>query len=166
MPPWIILPPIAIILIDIFGWLAIQMMLWVISSRFPRRWFETPTHFYKTPKWFIWFLDHILLIRIWQPHLPEGADTFDKNGFTKNKIKSSDNNYLELYVVETRRGEFAHYLPILFILLFIPFNPLWALLIQLIYICLINLPCAFSMRYNRHRIERILSRKNKSPKEV
>lgn len=159
MPPFIELPPLTIVLIDVLGWLTIQMSLWAISSRFPRRWFERPTRFYRTPKWFIWFIEHILLIKVWQPHLPEGANTFDKNGFTKNKIKSSDENYLEIYAIETRRGEFAHYLPILFLLVFIPFNPWWAILIQFFYITLINMPCALSMRYNRNRIERILLRK-------
>lgn len=148
-----------IVVLDIVIWLTIQMAIWVISSRFPRHWFERATWFYQTPKWFIWFLEHILFIRVWQPHLPEGADTFDKDGFTKSKIKSSDASYLELYVIETRKGEFAHYLPIAFIIVFIPFNPWWAVMINLAYICLINFPCGLSMRYNRHRIERILNRR-------
>lgn len=159
MWPPISLPWYWIVVLDIVIWLTIQMSLWVISSRFPRRWFEKPTRFYQTASWMIWFIEHVLLIRVWQPHLPEGADTFDKNGFTKNKIKSMDTAYLEMYALETRRGEFSHYLPILFIIVFILFNPWWAMLIHLFYISMINMPCALSMRYNRYRIERILNRK-------
>ena len=99
--------------------------------------------------------NRIFKVRSWKKKLPDGA-AFFKGGFSKKRLKSRDSNYLNDFLLETRRAEFCHWLCLFFSPIFFLYNPLGAALIMLCYCLLANLPCILAQRVNRPWIERIL----------
>jgi glycosyl-4,4'-diaponeurosporenoate acyltransferase len=102
-----------------------------------------------------------LRIKAWKDRLPEAGALF-RGGFSKRRVERHDREYLERFLVATRRAECAHW-PILALaptfLLWIPlFDAPWWLAVALFaYGVAANVPCIAVQRYNRARLERILS---------
>jgi glycosyl-4,4'-diaponeurosporenoate acyltransferase len=102
-----------------------------------------------------------LRIKAWKDLLPEAGALF-RGGFSKRRVERHDRAYLEGFLVATRRAELAHW-PILAaapaFLVWIPlFDAPWWLAVALAaYGIVANVPCIAVQRYNRGRLERILS---------
>jgi glycosyl-4,4'-diaponeurosporenoate acyltransferase len=102
-----------------------------------------------------------LRIKAWKDLLPEAGNLF-RGGFSKRRIERHDRDHLERFLVATRRAELAHW-PILAVapafLLWMPlFDAPWWLAGALFgYGVVANVPCIAVQRYNRARLERILS---------
>ena len=99
--------------------------------------------------------EKIFGIRMWKGMLPDAAPWF--KGFAKGKLASRDEEYLRAFIVETCRGEAAHYAQIPALLLTWLWNP-WpvACLVLLIYALFSNLPCILLQRFTRIRLTRVL----------
>jgi glycosyl-4,4'-diaponeurosporenoate acyltransferase len=102
------------------------------------------------------FYEKYFLIRRWKHLLPDGAPWFD--GFPKKKLKSTEPNYLRKFILETRRGEFSHWLQWLLITAFIAWNPFPANLVIIFYAAFSNLPCLLNLRYTRQRLIPVLTK--------
>ena len=63
------------------------------------------------------------------------------------------------YLVETRRGELAHWAIMAAAPLFLLWNPWTIWLLMVAYAVVANLPCIVIQRYNRARLLRILKRR-------
>lgn len=98
--------------------------------------------------------EKIFLIKRWKHLLPDGAPLFD--GFPKKKLESTEPEYLRKFILETRRGEFSHWLQWVLISGFTIWNPFPANLIILLYAALSNLPCLLNLRYTRIRLIPVL----------
>ncbi|MBR0183987.1 MAG: hypothetical protein IJQ10_02370 [Clostridia bacterium] len=108
------------------------------------------------------FYEKILKIKKWKDKIPQFVI---KGGFSKNKIKNLNLEYLKKFIAETYRAEIDHLMccfsvPFLFFL-----NNLKNIKLSFIISGLViigNLPCVLIQRYNRFRIRRIcLKLKNK-----
>ena len=89
-------------------------------------------------------------IRRWKHLLPDGAPWFD--GFPKKKLKSTEPDYLRKFILETRRGEFSHWVQWILITGFIAWNPFPANLIIIAYAFASNVPCLVNLRHTRQRL--------------
>ncbi|MBT7958723.1 MAG: hypothetical protein HN759_05250 [Akkermansiaceae bacterium] len=98
--------------------------------------------------------EKIFLIRNWKHLLPDAAPWM--NGFPKGSLESTDPDYLREFILETRRGELAHWLQWILISAFIIWNPYPANLVILFYAAFANLPCILNLRYTRLRLIRLL----------
>ncbi|MDA7539742.1 hypothetical protein N9Z10_01500 [Akkermansiaceae bacterium] len=96
------------------------------------------------------FYEKYLFIRRWKHLLPDGAPWFD--GFPKKKLKSTEPDYLRKFILETRRGEFSHWVQWILITGFIAWNPFPANLIIIAYAFASNVPCLVSLRHTRQRL--------------
>lgn len=96
-------------------------------------------------------------IKKWKPLLPEAGDVF-KDGFHKRHLRSRDRAYFERFVVETRRAELTHYMVMMAAPLFFLWNPWWLGLVMVAYALVANLPCIAAQRYNRARLQRVLTK--------
>ena len=96
-------------------------------------------------------------IKRWKAVLPEAGDLC-AGGFNKKRLVSKDPEYLVTYLRETRRAELGHWLCIACAPLFFLWNPWGVGVAMLVYAALANGPCIASMRYNRFRLQRILSK--------
>lgn len=96
------------------------------------------------------FYEKYLFIRRWKRLLPDGAPWFD--GFPKKKLKSTEPDYLRKFILETRRGEFSHWIQWILITGFIAWNPFPANLIIIAYAFASNVPCLLNLRHTRQRL--------------
>lgn len=99
--------------------------------------------------------DRVLRIKRWKDLLPEAGGLF-RGGFAKRKVRH-DREYLERFVVETRRAELTHW-PILALgPTFYAWMPWWLATVMGAYAVVANVPCLLVQRYNRARLQRILT---------
>lgn len=97
-------------------------------------------------------------IRSWKDRLPEAGALF-AGGTSKRHLPDRSTGGLELFVVETRRAELGHWLALLAGPVAIAWNPPVGAVAMVAYGVLVNAPFIVIQRYNRQRIQRILSRR-------
>lgn len=95
-----------------------------------------------------------LSIESWKSRLPEAGSTF--GGFSKRSVASGDPAVMELFLVETRRAEHAHWGIAAGFALTLLWNPWWAAGANAAVAASSNLPCIAVQRYNRIRLRRAL----------
>ncbi len=148
--------PIAwIIALNVGGWLAVQLGLAWAFTKMPAAWFNPG------PVW-RWeqegrFYEVAFRIKAWKDHLPDAARWFE-GGFAKRALARTQPDYLERFARETWRGELCHWAAITCAPAFFLWNPWWGDLIVVAYALVANLPCIVVQRYNRARLQRVLTR--------
>ena len=97
-------------------------------------------------------------IRRWKRWLPEGGDIFD-GGFNKKHLRGRDDAHLERFIAETRRAEITHWVAMTFGPLFYLWSSWFLGTVMVVFGVLFNLPFVVAQRYNRARLERVLTRR-------
>lgn len=150
-------PVYEVALLNVGGWLAIQLGLAWLFLRLPARWFDWPNQAPAAGSRRLY--ERVLRVKSWKDHLPDAASWFD-GGFAKRKLGGRNPDYLRRFILETRRGEICHWLVIASAPVFLIWNPWWGFIVNLSYALLANLPCILAQRYNRSRLLRLcLTRK-------
>ena len=153
------LPVVWIIILNVAGWLVIQLSLAWGFTRMPTKWFNTgPTHAREKNGR---FYERIFAIKQWKDQLPDAASWFP-GGFAKGTLSAREPDYLARFIRETRRGELCHWFAIGCVPVFLIWNPWWGQLIVIAYAFAANLPCILVQRYNRIRFVRILAARMRS----
>ncbi len=106
------------------------------------------------------FYDRYLHIRLWKDKLPDGGAMFD-DGFPKSKLEEHKLAYYQKFILETRRGEWTHWISMLPAPLFFMWNEELYGWIMILYAVVANLPFIIVLRYNRLRLLRISRRRQK-----
>jgi len=153
---------IVVIVLNVIGWPIIHMLISKLAFQKSLSDFESPRWYLQT---FAWenrgrFYERYLKVKQWKKLLPDGAKILG-HSFSKNSVRSKDPAYLKEFVLETKRGEWAHWLTICCAPIFFIWNPLWADMVMVGYALVANLPCIIAQRYNRQVIERMLARKRR-----
>ncbi|MBN1308891.1 MAG: hypothetical protein JXA18_13290 [Chitinispirillaceae bacterium] len=148
------------IILNVAGWLFLHMLIAFGATRLSRRLFHENQWLYRIRSW---EKDGALYRRLfnvtqWKGLLPDGAAWF-RGGFAKKKMDATDQEYLDLFVKETCRGEFTHWIVIAVSPLFFLWNGRLAGGIMITYALAANLPCIIVQRYNRPQLLRILAKK-------
>ncbi len=149
------LPIFWTILLNVAGWLAIQMGFAWIFTKMPATWFNPGRAF----SW-----EHtgrcyeiVFHIKTWKNWLPDAARWF-AGGFAKGSVANASREYLERFARETWRGELCHWAAMACAPVFFLWNPWWGDLINVAYALMANLPCLLVQRYNRTRLYRLLTK--------
>ena len=144
-----------IVAANLLGWPIIHLAIGHLSLRIPER-------FLKYDNWLTaprpWELDgrfyrNWLRIRSWKRLLPDGAPWL--GGFSKKRLQARTSEYFELFQIETRRAELAHWCMLGAAPIFFLWNPPWARWVMVIYAVFANLPCILAQRYNRMVLTRL-----------
>lgn len=98
-------------------------------------------------------------IHHWKRRLPDGAPWL--GGMAKKRIATRGAEYLESFVIETRRAEAAHWCMLLCTPVFFFWNPPWACAVMATYGIAANLPCIVAQRANRIQLRRLLLRRRR-----
>jgi len=77
-------------------------------------------------------------------------------GFSKARAVGRSTEYLERFVVETRRAEVTHWVVMAAGPFFFLWNPWYAGVLMCVYAVVANVPFIVIQRYNRARLHRIL----------
>jgi glycosyl-4,4'-diaponeurosporenoate acyltransferase len=96
-------------------------------------------------------------IRCWKNQLPDAGNALP-GGVTKSRLVTRDRQALERLVAETRRAELVHLALWPLWLVTLLWLPPAGVLINLLFATLFNLPCLWLQRYNRLRLQQLLSR--------
>lgn len=148
--------PIAwIILLNVAGWLAIQLGFAWVFTKMPVAWFNPSNAF-------AWehggrFYEKVTRIKDWKDRLPDAARWFG-GGFAKGSLADKSREYVERFIRETWRGELCHWAAVACAPVFFLWNPWWGDLIIVAYALAANLPCILAQRYNRARFQRLAAR--------
>lgn len=137
-------------------WAAWSTVCGYVAHRLPIRWLDEDTWLFRlrASERDGRVYDRVLRIKRWKDLLPEAGALF-RGGFAKRRVHR-DREYLERFLVETRRAELAHW-PILALgPTFYAWMPWWLATAMLGYALVANVPCILVQRYNRARLERIL----------
>jgi glycosyl-4,4'-diaponeurosporenoate acyltransferase len=105
--------------------------------------------------------ERVLRIKRWKDVLPEAGALF-RGGFSKRRVQRHDRAYLADFVRATRRAELAHWAilalaPTFFVWIPVFGMPWWLATAMFGYGVVANVPCILVQRYNRARLERMLS---------
>jgi len=96
-------------------------------------------------------------IRLWKRWIPDAGGVLP-GGVSKASLVRRDLNTLRRLVLETRRAELVHWL----LLAAVPLTALWlppsGLLVNVLFALAFNLPCLLLQRWNRARLQRLMSR--------
>jgi glycosyl-4,4'-diaponeurosporenoate acyltransferase len=154
------LPILWTVIINFVIWFIIHMTMAYIITMIPANWINVKSSLYQEKAFENAgkIYETHFKIKSWKELLPDGAALFDK-GFKKKRLVSFEESYIQQFVLETCRGELAHWLVIAFSPIFFIWNPLWAGCVMIIYALLANLHCIITQRYNRIRFNKILDRR-------
>jgi len=130
-----------------------------VCTRIPLKNFNPANMFFRLKSWENngRFYEKYFRIKSWKEKMPDGARLF-KGGFPKKNLEQKDFKYLNIFMLETCRGELTHWLQILPVWVFFLWNVWWAGLIMVIYALIANIPCILLQRYNRARLQRVISK--------
>ncbi|WP_348263233.1 hypothetical protein P8935_01445 [Telmatobacter sp. DSM 110680] len=142
---------------NLLGWPILQISIARFTLSLPLESFAGDRPFYSIRSWErSGRLYNIFAIKRWKTLLPDGGPWF--GGFSKKKVAGRDPAYLQTFILETRRAEFAHWCMLCSFPVFFLWNPLWACLVMVAYAVVANLPFIIVQRYNRLVLTRICAR--------
>ena len=135
----------------------IQVSASLLCQKADDRHFARDSFLYKTRRWEKCgdVYDTVFKVRRWKGLLPDGGALL-KGGYSKKHVDASSPESLEEFVLESRRGELAHWLAIPPFLVFVLFTPPLVFVLLLVYAMAVNLPCVIAQRYNRPRTAKTL----------
>ena len=145
-----------IVAANFFGWAAVQLGTAGLFLLLPSRYFESAASTTERHAGEIDFYRHLLSIRKWKKYLPDGA-SWVGGQFSKRRMASRDPQYMRQFILESRRGEAAHWVMVLAAPVFFLWNPPWACGVITLYALSSNLPCIAVQRHNRFVMSRYLS---------
>jgi glycosyl-4,4'-diaponeurosporenoate acyltransferase len=150
------LPIVWIVVLNVAGWLAIQMGFAWAFTKMPVTWFNPG----KVSAWEQSgrLYERVFRIKDWKGRLPDAARWFG-GGFEKGALATTSRDYFQRFIRETWRGELCHWAAIACAPVFFVWNPWWGNVIILAYALAANLPCILAQRYNRARLQRLLARR-------
>jgi len=158
--PVITLPLAVTVLVDIVAWGVFHAATGLLAHRLGphrlnrdgellrRRRFEDGGRWYRR----VW------RIQRWKDRLPEAGALF-AGGVSKRQLASADTAGLQQFVRETRRAELTHWWAMACGPLFLLWNPPYASALLVAYGIGINLPFIAIQRYNRFRIQDLITRR-------
>ncbi|MBP7937859.1 MAG: glycosyl-4,4'-diaponeurosporenoate acyltransferase [Phycisphaerae bacterium] len=149
------LPARWVVVLNVGGWLVLQLALAWAFTQMPARWFRPvpPSAWENGGR----FYERFVAVRRWKGLLPDGARWF-AGGFGKATLVGVNPEYLQRFLRETRRGELCHWFAISGAPVFFLWNPWWGDVIIIAYALAANLPCILTQRYNRTRLFRLIGR--------
>ncbi len=105
------------------------------------------------------FYQKTLRIMIWKKYLPDGS-RLTRKGFQKKHLQVTTTDYLQKFILESRRAEWTHFVSLLFTPLFIIWNTFPDMLAVIVYAVLFNIPCLLTQRFNRIRLSRVVAKRH------
>jgi glycosyl-4,4'-diaponeurosporenoate acyltransferase len=98
-------------------------------------------------------------VKKWKSKLPDISD-FMKWRFNKKHLAEASSDYLSVFLTESCKSEFTHWMIIASTLFFNFWNDIATSAFMVIIACLLNMPYIIIQRYNRPRLIKLLRRNN------
>ena len=101
------------------------------------------------------FYEKYFHVKAWKSHLPDIGDIF-KWRFSKRHLQTSACDYIQKFLAESCKAEFAHWMIIVSSFVFVLLGSLSAFFEIFSLSAILNLPYIIIQRYNRPRLIRLL----------
>ncbi len=156
-----------ILILSIILWFIFQVSAAIVSRKIPNNWYASNSFLFKERNWENRgeFYSDVFKVKKWKKFLPDGA-AVTKDGYRKRNLTNYSQENLEIFLIESRRAEFTHYLAILPFWVFGLFAPIKIIGYMFIYALFINMPCIIVQRFNRPRILRIKEKLGKRKRSI
>ena len=152
----------ALVLVDIAAWAVVHTATGYAVHRAPASWFAADTWLTRGRAWERGGRCYERVrIRRWKDRLPEAGALF-AGGMSKRHVPSHDDAGIAGFALETRRAEWGHWLAAAGSLPFGLWNPPAIAAVMVVYGVAVNAPFIAIQRYNRLRIGRVLSRRERA----
>jgi glycosyl-4,4'-diaponeurosporenoate acyltransferase len=145
---------LTLIAVNTCGWLILQLSIAAVATRVSPCCFAKDNWLYRVRAREIEFYKRWLRIRRWKRWLPDGGPWVG-GGFRKKTLLGLDSAHLAQLLIETRRGEAAHWLMLASFPIFFLWNPRWGWFVMALYAAAANVPCIVVQRYNREVAQRL-----------
>jgi glycosyl-4,4'-diaponeurosporenoate acyltransferase len=157
--PLVPVQPWVMFILNIILWPIFHLVISKITLHTPEIKFKKDTWLYRARTYEQGgkFYETFLKIRSWKKFIPDGATIFN-GGFKKKNLISTQRDYIQTFIEETRRAEYSHLLQILPCVTFLIFNDFWIAMIMVVYAFGFNLPLIWLQRYNRFRFQRLIEK--------
>lgn len=152
LPAAIDAEPLALVLSSVGFWLLASLLVGGLANRLPEGWLQSATPAPRAPA-----ASPGLGIRVWKRWIPDAGGALP-GGVRKGSLVRRDPRALRRLVIETRRAELVHGVLWSAGLLTALWLPPVAVLVNLVFATLFNLPCLLLQRHNRERLQRCLGR--------
>lgn len=150
-----------LLVVNIVAWGFFHLSIALLIMKVPDAHYEKWDAWYQPFSWEkngdIW--QDLFRVRNWKDHLPD-ASSFIDSAYDKRQISEVNAETLNKFI-ETKRAEQSHWVQMLPAPLFFLWNPVWAGWLMIAYAFFMNIPFIIVQRYNRPRLERIYTRKQK-----
>lgn len=145
---------IYIILFNIFLILIWDLIVVLVCKSINENNFDFHRKMYRTKDWEKNGLFYVQKFKIkkWKDFLPQYVS---RNGFSKKNLDDLSVKYIDMFILETCRGEWAHRKCMLVLIPMLIFNKLSTFLLLFILVLILNVPYIFIQRYNRIRLLKI-----------
>lgn len=145
---------------DLIVFVLLSVAITLTSENLPRRFFDCKKWMFRERKWENGgrVYERLFSVKKWKPYVPDIGDIL-KNQFSKTHLQRNDSEYLSLFLMESCRSEFTHWMIICSMLTYVFWAGFFAMVRMLLLAVLLNVPYIIIQRYNRPRIIRLL-RKN------
>lgn len=140
-------------------WLGWSLLVGALANRLPLAWLCDPAdgrtgdQRRPSPRSY----ERWLAIRRWKPWIPDAGNALP-GGIRKASLARRDPDALRRLIAETRRAELVHWALWPAWLLTALWLPPLGVALNLLFATAFNLPCLLLQRYNRRRLQRLLSR--------
>lgn len=146
-------------LTNFFYWPILQWVIAKWALRSPWQSWNSKSPFFRPLSWESPKVYEALAIRYWKGYLPDGARWLGLD-FRKDGSSLREWNQIERFTSEACRGEFAHWVMLVFAPLPFLWNPPWAGWVMFGFGVLVNFPCILVQRYHRLRLNALLRRRS------
>lgn len=154
---WVDLPNWAIALVNGLGIPLWQIGVAWMFVKMPDAWFKERAGFFEClPGESGGIYERWLRVKWWKDLIPDAAPWF--GGAAKKTLSGRSREALERFLLETRRGEWAHWVQMLGLAAFLTWTPMPGAWIVVGWAVISNLPCIVLQRQNRMRIRVVLIR--------
>lgn len=145
------------ILLDILVWVLFHVSIGFWSSTISIDRFDANSWLFSTSRWEQdgEFYNRIFKVKKWKKYIPSGAALY-KGAYEVKTLKSFDIESLNLWVQESCRSEFCHFIMIFPGFLFFLWNPADVGWWMVFYAFLNNLIPIVMQRYNRPRVKNFI----------
>ena len=159
----IFLSDIGTAIADVVAWIIFHLSIGYWSSRLPLSFFDPKKPLYQTYKWEKGgeIYQKIFHVRAWKKIIPSGAALY-RGAFRLKKLPNFNLEYLRLWLKESCRAEFCHWVMILPGFLFFLWNSVTVGWWMVAYAVANNLVPIVMQRYNRPRVRKMLAQIEKN----
>ncbi|MBF0748856.1 glycosyl-4,4'-diaponeurosporenoate acyltransferase [Mammaliicoccus lentus] len=141
-------------------WFVVQMIISTLGNLIDKRYFEKYHFLFKSwpieSEGRLW--EKLFKVKSWKKLLPDGHKMNHAIKSKKTIEKLESEQYINDFILETRRAEFIHLLSMLPALVFLK-SSRKVKLINIVYAIVSNVPIIIVQRYNRPKLERFYYKK-------